>query len=234
MTMDSSRKNVVRLAPIPSSTALKNHVVDALKSAIADMDIYTSDEPIRLDERKLAKDLNISRTPVREAIMSLEREGVVKLIPRRGAFVVRKTMSEIIEMIRVWAVLEGLAARIVVENASDREIGELRSMFISFDEDRQPKACIDEYSKQNIEFHQSLIRISKSAVLIDICEGLFFHMRVIRHKTIREGNRATDSIIDHMKIIEALESREADKAEQLVREHALNLAEHLKTNLDIE
>ena len=83
------------------------------------MDVYRSRADIRLDERQLAQDFGISRTPVREAMAQLEREGFVRSVPRRGIYVVRKTKREVIEMITAWAALESMAARLITENASD-------------------------------------------------------------------------------------------------------------------
>ncbi len=88
-------------------------------------------------------------------------------------------------------------------------------------------AKLDEYSKVNIEFHQAIIRMSHNHVLIDLAENLFAHMRVIRRKTIGEQDRADRSIHDHVNIIQALEARATERAENLVRNHALGLAEHV-------
>ena len=98
------------------------------------MDIYRSRNEIRLDERKLAQDFGISRTPVREAMAQLESEGFVRSVPRRGIYVVRKTKHEAIEMITAWAALESMAARLITVTASDEEIAALRSMFTTFED----------------------------------------------------------------------------------------------------
>src|SRR5688500_19829614 len=90
------------LDPIDTSFSFKNKAYTALKSVIVSMDIYRSRSDIRLDERRLAQDFGISRTPVREAMAQLEREGFVRSVPRRGVYVVRKTRSEVIEMITAW------------------------------------------------------------------------------------------------------------------------------------
>jgi len=94
------------------------------------------------------------------------------------------------------------------------------------------RAHLDEYSDVNIEFHQTIIRLSRNAVLIDLAENLFTHMRMIRRKTIGEKDRADKSIRDHMNIIEAIEARDIDRAEKLVRDHALGLAEHVSRFAD--
>jgi DNA-binding GntR family transcriptional regulator len=214
------------LAPIDITPSFKNKAYTALKTAIVAMDVYRSHDDIRLDERKLASDFGISRTPVREAMAQLESEGFVRSVPRRGIYVVRKTKREVIEMITAWAALESMAARLITQSASEQEISGLRQMFATF-ENGKVRAHLDEYSDVNIEFHQAIIRLSRNAVLIDLAENLFTHMRMIRRKTIGEKDRADRSIRDHMNIIEALEARDTDRAEELVRDHALGLADHV-------
>jgi len=215
-----------KLHSIDTTPSFKQKAYTALKNAIVAMDIYRSRDDIRLDERKLAQDFGISRTPVREAMAQLESEGFVRSVPRRGIYVVRKTKREVIEMITVWAALESMAARLITQTATDEEIAGLRKMFATF-ENGKLRAHLDEYSDVNIEFHQTIIRLSHNAVLIDLAENLFTHMRMIRRKTIGEKDRADRSIRDHMNIIEALEARATDRAEELVRDHALGLADHV-------
>ena len=219
------------LAPIDTASSFKHKAYVALKNAIVAMDIYRSRSDIRLDERKLAQDFGISRTPVREAMAQLEREGFVRSVPRRGIYVVRKTKREVIELITAWAALESMAARLITQNAIDADIASLRRMFTTFERGAL-RAHLDEYSEVNIEFHQSIIRMSGNRVLIDMAENLFTHMRMIRRKTIVEKDRVDRSIRDHISIIEALEKRDTARAEQLVRDHALGLAEHVEKYAD--
>jgi len=217
--------------PLASPARFKEQAYAAIRSAIAAMDVYRSRSEIRLDERRLAQDFGISRTPVREAMAQLEREGFVRSVPRRGVYVVRKTKREVIELITAWAALEGMAARLITLHATDAEIAGLRRMFATFENGRV-RAHLDEYSEVNIEFHQAIIRMSGNRVLIDLAENLFTHMRMIRRKTIAEKDRADRSIRDHMHIIEALEARDTTRAEALVRDHALGLAEHVEKYAD--
>jgi len=219
------------IEPIDAAPSFKHKAYTALKNAIVAMDIYRSRDDIRLDERKLAQDFGISRTPVREAMAQLESEGFVRLVPRRGIYIVRKTKREVIEMITAWAALESMAARLITQTASEDEIAGLRRMFATFEKGKH-RAHLDEYSDVNIEFHQSIIRLSRNRVLIDLAENLFTHMRMIRRKTIGEKDRADRSIQDHINIIEALEARSTDRAEQLVRDHALGLADHVARYAD--
>jgi DNA-binding GntR family transcriptional regulator len=223
---DKAGPQRVAVQPIVSPASFKNRAYAALKDVIVSMDVYRSGSDIRLDERRLAQDFGISRTPVREAMAQLEREGFVRSVPRRGVYVVRKTKREVIEMITAWAALESMAARLITQNAGDDEIASLRRMFATF-ENGQIRAHLDEYSEVNIEFHQTIIRMSQNSVLIALAENLFTHMRMIRRRTIGDQDRADRSIRDHMHIIEALEARDTVRAEDLVRSHALGLAEHV-------
>jgi DNA-binding GntR family transcriptional regulator len=221
----------VAVSPLEDTSTFADRAYAALKNVILSLDVYDRPGEVRLDERQLAQDLGISRTPVREAMAQLEREGFVRSVPRRGIYVVRKNRQEVIELITAWAALEGMAARLITQNASDDEIARLRAMFATFEDDRI-HAQLDEYSEVNIEFHQTIIRMSHNRVLIDLAENLFTHMRMIRRKTIGENDRADRSIHDHMNIIQALEGRDTERAEDLVRNHALGLAAHVARHAD--
>ncbi len=219
----------LRIAPLEADFTFRLKAYEALRDAIADMRIYDSSDEVRLDERHLAQELGVSRTPIREALLRLENDGIVKNIPRRGVFVVRKTKREIVEIITVWAALESFAARLVVKHASDESISSLRDIFATFQADGV-ETHIDEYSDSNLAFHQRILELSQCATLLETAKTLFVHMRAIRHKTIAEDRRFERSIVHHIEIIEALEARDADLAERLVREHALDLAEHVNLN----
>src|SRR5919202_1099015 len=221
----------VVLAPLEDTSTFADRAYAALKDVIVSLNVYEQPTEVRLDERQLAQDLGVSRTPVREAMAQLEREGFVRSVPRRGVYVVRKTKQEVIELITAWAALESMAARLITQNATDEEIATLRAMFTTF-ENGTLHAKLDEYSEVNIQFHQAIIRMSHNGVLVDLAENLFTHMRMIRGKTIGEQDRVDRSIHDHMNIIEALEARDTERAEALVRDHALGLADHVEKYAD--
>jgi len=217
--------------PIETNFSLKDRIYASLKQAITQVNIYADDAELRLDERRLSEQLNISRTPVREALARLEQEGLVEIVPRRGVYIVRKSKAEMMEMITVWAALESMAARLITQEATDAEISSLRDIFANVDGD-QVGAHIDEYSDKNIEFHQKIIELSRCGLLAEMSENLFIHMRSIRARTIGEVDRADRSIIDHMHIVEALEARDTELAARLVREHTLNLGAHIEQHVD--
>jgi len=230
MATRSDNTAQLEVRPLDVHFSLKDKVYDSLRDAITSMNIYSTGEEMRLDERQLSTDLGVSRTPIREAISRLEQEGFVRVVQRKGVFVVRKTKREILEMITVWAALEGMAARLITQVASDKEIEDLRRMFTTF-ENNQLRAKIDEYSDANIRFHQKILQLGKNSLIQQIAENLFAHVRSIRLTTIGEDDRAERSIIDHMHIIEALENRDTELAEQLAKQHTLDLATHVEQNV---
>ncbi len=222
----------VQVDSLKIETGLKDKVYIALKAAIVQMDVYSGDEAPKLDERQMAEQLGVSRTPVREALTRLEQEGLVRTVPRRGAFVVRKSQQEIIEIIQAWAALEGMAARLATQRATDQEIADLHSEFVTFDNSDTATANIDEYSEQNINFHQRIVQLGRSALLLSLMEGLLIHMQFIRRRSVRDSDRTEQSVSDHILIIKALEARNADEAQRLVIAHALSLAQHVEDNVD--
>lgn len=219
----------VRVGPIAATRVLKNQVYTILREAISVMDIYSTPNPPRLDERKLAQEIGVSRTPVREALSRLEQEGFVRNIPRRGTFLVRKTKQEVLEVVYVMAALESMAARLVTERASDEDIAKLHDLVDPFDGE-EARAHINEYSDSNVEFHQSLIGLSQCELIKSMADSLFLHMRAIRAEALKdlEHHRSDQSVVDHRRIVEALEQRDAGKVEKLVREHALSLSKHIE------
>jgi DNA-binding GntR family transcriptional regulator len=214
-----------------AGTSVGQLAYDALRAAILAMDVYDPKADLRLDEKTLAADLGVSRTPVREALARLEHEGLVRILPRRGVYIVRKSKAEIIEMIIAWAALEGMAARLACEQAGDEEIGSLRSVFATF-EDGKARSHLDEYSRANLNFHARIIELGHSPLIASMADALLVHVRAIRRRTIGDADRVERSIVDHLQIIEAIEARDAELAEGLVRDHALSLAHHVERTIE--
>lgn len=231
----SVRHNVrpvaLELPPISAATSFRDQAYTLLRQAIAEADVYGQTEEVRLDERQLSEALGVSRTPIREAMTLLEQEGFLRTVPRRGIFIVRKTKKEIIEMIQVWAALESMAARFAALHASDEDIAGLRHLFDKF-VDSTPSEHIHEYSEANLAFHQAIVSMGGSQLIADTIKNLLVHVRAIRTLTIFKDNRAERSIIDHLRIVEALEKRDANLAEQLVRDHTLELADYVEKHCD--
>jgi DNA-binding GntR family transcriptional regulator len=216
--------------PIALGIGLRRQACAAIKRAITEMNIYGHPLEVRLDERQLSQDLGMSRTPIREALSVLEQEGFVRSVPRRGLLVMRKSKREVVEMITVWAAIESMAARLAAPRATEAELAELHSLVDVFQED--PSEQISEYSRANMEFHKTIIRMGGVDLMTGLTENLFIHMRAVRAVTMTQDNRAQRSIVDHRNIIAALERHDADLAARLVREHTMGLAAHVETHGD--
>ncbi|HEX4766647.1 MAG TPA: GntR family transcriptional regulator [Lichenihabitans sp.] len=218
---------VQRIAP---EASFKSKAYAALKDAILRMDIYASSEPMMLDERALSDRLGISRTPIREAVAMLEQDGFLRTVPRRGILVVKKTKVEVVEMIQAWAALEAMAARLITQVASIEDISALRNFFAGFSPDHPPETDIQVYSDANIAFHQSLISLSGSQVLVDMTDSILMHVRGFRKLTIGRQERISRSLPEHYAMIGALESRDTEQAEKLARDHTLGLAAYVNAH----
>lgn len=223
----------LRIEPIGEGLSLKARAYEALKSAIMNMNIYDRDAELRLDERALSARFGVSRTPLREALAQLDNEGLVRVVPRRGIYIVRKTKGEMLEMITVWAALESMAARLATTEASNEELFSLRELVDTFSSDELARK-LGEYSDANIRFHQAIISLGKCRLIGDLTDKLFFHVRAIRQRTIFEQDRAKRSVVDHKEIVAALEARDTERAERLVREHTLRLRDHVERYVDLD
>jgi DNA-binding GntR family transcriptional regulator len=217
----------IAIARIAPRARFKNRAYEVLKEAILKMDVYATSEPVVLGERALSERLGVSRTPIREAVAMLEHDGFVKIVPRRGIVVVRRTKREIVDMIRAWAALESMAVRLITTNARKQDISALRDFFKDFGEDRLPEDQIEEYSDANIAFHQALVSLSESPVLIEMTSEILLHMRGL---ALGRAERIAPSSREHLAIIEALEERDTELAEKLSRDHALGVAALVDTH----
>lgn len=195
----------------------------ALRGAILAMDVYAPAADLRLDEKRLAAELGVSRTPVREALARLEHEGLVRIRPRRGVDIVRRSKVEVVEMLIAWGALEATAARLACERASDAELAALRTLAESADAGR-----LDEYSRENLRLHARIIELGHSTVLTGMADNLLAHVRGI---VTAQRDPAQRLIVDHGPIVAALGARDADRAERLVREHSLQLARDVEATV---
>ena len=117
--------------------------------------------------------------------------------------------------------------------ASDESIAALHDLVDQFSHDEIARQ-MGEYSDANIQFHQAIIGLGKCPLIAEITNGLFFHVRAIRQRTIFEQDRAKRSIVDHKEIVAAIEARDTERAERLVREHTLRLRDHVEHFVDLE
>jgi DNA-binding GntR family transcriptional regulator len=210
------------------SPNLRERVYEILKRAILFQEIGPGQ---KIDEEGVAKQLGVSRTPIRESLCRLENEGIVKIIPRRGAFVVKHSKESIIEILLVREVLEGFAARLAVGHIDERTVEEMRSFFRDFSEANICDRSKD-YAQADLKFHTLIAKKSQNSWLMSIMNILNDHIQMLRLRTVALEGRPEHSLLEHRKIIEALERRNPALAESLMRKHIQNVRKSVLRNIE--
>jgi DNA-binding GntR family transcriptional regulator len=197
--------------------SLGEHVFESLKHSIVRGKISPSEW---LVESHIAETLGISRTPVREAIHKLEREGLIERQPRGGFTVLGLDRDDIEETFGIRSVLEGYAARLAAVKHDAQELEQLENKINEFQNalDRKKMNLLPAI---NTEFHDLLYSLSKSPKLINIITGLRDQIYRYRQMILKERKFASTSNLDHKKMLQYIRKRDAEGAERLVRDHIL-------------
>ncbi|MEW6356495.1 MAG: GntR family transcriptional regulator [Planctomycetota bacterium] len=187
----------------------------------------------RLVEEELAGELGVSRTPLREALRKLAQEGIVKIVPRRGAVVAKPSAEEVLEILLVREVLEGLAARLAMEHVTRRTIREMRACFRPFKNFDDPalKENILSYYQADVKFHKLLVHTSKNKKLIGVIGNLCDHMQILTLRHVSLPGRTVQSLQEHIDIIDALDKRDASLAEARARLHIQRFMGDVRENI---
>jgi DNA-binding GntR family transcriptional regulator len=216
---------------IKAPASLAEKAYEAIKESLMQMDLTDLSVEDRIDERGLAEQLGISRTPLREAINRLVLEGFLKVVPRKGIFVIKKSKKEIVEILLVRASLEGLAARLAVQYVTDKDIQKLKKIIAPFDSIDTIGKKILKFSNANVEFHEFILKLSRCQVLTDLASNLFTHIHWVRTKAAGFQERFKVAHNGHVTIIEAFEDRDPKLAEKRMRQHIEILAQYIEENV---
>lgn len=198
--------------------SIRERVYLYIKDLILDGEFKTGD---RLVERELAERLNISRTPIREALFRLESQGFVKTVPRKGVIVADISEKEIIEVFTILSSLEVLAVKLAVQKLDDGTKGEFESCIKKVEACLQNKNEVD-FSDLHSELNYLLYSSAKSTKLYEILSGLSDYIRAFAKKGYQKPGRAEQSMEEHLKIMEAIINKESDMAEYLTKIHIEN------------
>ena len=184
----------------------------------------------KLNEGELAKALGISRTPIREAINRLEKEGLVETFPQRGAFVIQFTEKDVYELFLIRENLEGLAARLAAEKITPSSLAKLEACVEGFKEPFQEKD-IQRYSREDFRFHQTIVLLSDARRLMKLVSLLLDHIRMFRLTTRGVPDRMKASLADHRRIIEAMRQKNPEEAERRMRQHLQRVRDGVMENI---
>lgn len=180
-----------------------------------------------LKEAAIGAELGVSRTPVREALRQLELEGLVTIIPNRGAYVNMITAKDVQDIYVIRSMLEGLCARWATQSITAEQLDSMEETL-----------CLSEYhtSKKNYEklyeldslFHEQLYEAGGSRILNHILSDFHDYVKMVRKATISTSSRSVTSTEEHRAIFEAIKEKDPDKAEALAKEHVKHTIESIQ------
>lgn len=194
---------------------LRDLVFQVLKEAIITGELKPGE---RLMEVKLAEDMGVSRTPVREAIRKLELEGLVDMVPRKGAYVADISIKDAMEVFEIRCALEGLAASLAAKRITDEEIKKLETALKDI-EKAAKKGDTKMIIKKDAEFHNILFNSTRNGRLAQIISNLKEQIYRFRVESFRNPKRYENTIREHKAIIEAIKEKDAAKAEEITKIH---------------
>lgn len=186
----------------------------------------------KINEGELAQALGISRTPIREALNRLAKEGLVDIIPQRGAFVVEFAAKDVEELFLIREKLEGLAAYLAAQRITDKDVQKLESYVQGFQEPFREKE-IKRYAREDFKFHQTIVALSEAPRLINLVSTLHDYIRIFRLTTIGLSGRMRNSLEEHKCIIWALKKKDPAAAENAMREHILHVRQGVMENIHL-
>ncbi|MGA7985593.1 MAG: GntR family transcriptional regulator [Burkholderiales bacterium] len=172
----------------------------------------------RLNERVLSTRLGVSRTPLREAIKLLATEGLVELLPNRGAVVAPIEPARIAETLAVMGALESLAGELACAHASDRSIVEVRALHYEMLA-MHARGDLDGYFRHNQAIHLKIVEASGNAVLAQTYRQLNANVRRVRYMANLSPERWNAAVQEHEAILAALAARDAARLKRLLRDH---------------
>lgn len=189
--------------------------------------VYQENDELR--EVSIGEELGVSRTPVREALRQLELEGLVTIVPNKGAYVKGITKKDVHDIYKIRSLLEGLCAKWVTEHITDQQIEELEEIVLlsEFHLKKQGQGKAKQVSDLDGKFHKVLYEASNSRILEHVLSDFHKYVKMARTMSVGEKERAEKSIDEHRAILEAIRKKDANLAEQLANQHIMNVMENL-------
>lgn len=230
MTKNSTSVLIVRAMPSTNSLAsswtaepmgrvaapLREQVIAALRQAILDFQLKPGQ---RLVERELIEQLGVSRTTIREALRELTSEGLVTVVPQRGAMVSAPSLEEATDLYEVRASLESLVVQHFVERATDAEVDKLRKSVRAVAKVAEKTSDIRQILAAKDGFYTVLIAGARSAALQQLIEQIQARVQVLRATSLSEEGRSHEMVAELEAIVDAIAKRDAPLASQLTADH---------------
>lgn len=207
---------------VPSLAEKAFHI---LESAVWRGELKPGD---RLYDHRLAAELGISRSPVREALKRLEHCGLIRVVARRGTYVAQLTAEEVADLMEVREALEGLAARRAACRMASEAVQEMRGELEAIRR-RAQEVGLSEYPREGRDFHQWVVEGAGSPRLSALMRGIAGQVRLIRFRSGADPVRAVAALSEHEQILEGIAQRDADLAEARMRSHIRAARDHILT-----
>ena len=208
---------------ITDKYTLRGRVYNTIREKILS-GYYKENEELK--ETAVASELGVSRTPVREALRQLELEGLVSIIPNKGAYVTGITKKDIHDIYIIRSYLEGLCAKWACENITEAEIEALEEILYLSDF-HASRGHYDQMVELDNKFHELIYKASGSKILNHVLSDFHQYVERVRKITLSMPYRAEKSSKEHAAIVEAIKKRDGELAETLANEHIMNTIKNL-------
>lgn len=184
---------------------------------------YRYDIGERLDLNEIGRQLGISRTPLKSAVDRLASEGLLKIVPRRGTYVVAPSLETIDNAFAMREVLECYAIRLSIERITDKQLDRLAELIdemVHIAQESDHSSMYPLYAELDHDFHELIIKAADNNVLLELWQRTLAHIQVARGRYRRQDRDIVDPTTKtHQSILDALRARDAEQAEMLIREH---------------
>ena len=202
---------------------LRENIADIIRKRI----IYQELEPgQKIVEQDLAKEFKTSRAPIREALRQLELEGLVNIIPNKGAYVTGISDKDVHDIYMIRSMLEGLCVRWATEHITQEQLEELDEIIL-LSEYHMDKRHSDQLTELDGRFHQILYEASQSRILDHVLSDFHKYVQLARRTSVKTEERAIKSIGEHNEILNAIKAKDAEKAGNLATIHIMHVMENL-------
>lgn len=209
---------LVRQASTEKESTKSENLTEYLIEAIVEGQLAPGS---KISEPELAKQFQVSRGPLREALMRVERLGLIERIPHIGARVIQLSPTKLVELYAVREALEGMAARLAARNITEIELAGLESLLSTHSTHIDQVEGASYFHQQgDFDFHYRIIQACRNQQLIGLlCDELYHLLRMYRYQSPRSHSRPVEALEEHKFILRAIRQRDEELAEMLMRRH---------------
>lgn len=208
---------------ISDKYSLRGRVFHKIRDDILNGKYKEHDE---LREATIGEDLGVSRTPVREAFRQLELEGLIHIVPNKGAYVTGITSKDVRDIYMIRAQLEGLCAKWATEHISEAQMQEMEEN-VYLAEFHAAKGHTEQIASLDNRFHEIMYEACASKMLEHSLKDFHQYVYRIRKQTLAQGARSSASNDEHRKIMEAIKEKDGERACELAKIHMLNAYDNI-------